>query len=74
MPFNNIEFDHWRDDTHYTDFNYSLSQQGLTVDVTCEETAQTPIAMRYVDYINVTIPGLSDGRLNIVNFTWTCPT
>lgn len=71
--FSDLQFDRWGSDVVYTTYNYSLSQQGLTADVACEITSDSPITSTHISYLDNTILGLPDGRMNYVNFTWTCP-
>ena len=71
--FSNVKFQSWCQDANYSSFSYSLTQQGLTADVSCPATPDSPINSTWIGYIDNTIPGLDDGAMNIVNFTWTFP-
>lgn len=77
--FSNVRFDNPKAEATYETgklkiaHNYTISQQGLTANVTCQKTSGSPLNMTYLGYVNSSIPGLTDGKLNIVNFTYTCP-
>lgn len=52
--FNNIEFDDPSQNGTYPNFNYSLTQQGLTAEISCQETTTDEITMTINSAFNVT--------------------
>lgn len=68
-----IEFSHWHQNSRFPSYNYTLRQQGLSADVSCQVTEQGAISSTYTGFVNTTIPGLTDGSMNLINYAWTCP-
>ncbi|CAI0641657.1 unnamed protein product [Colletotrichum noveboracense] len=54
--FSNVKFMSWDPSmsTQSQQFNYSLTQQGLSADVTCQETSSTPIQTQLLKSMEVT--------------------
>lgn len=52
--FSNVGFESWPSTTKYPHFNYTLSQQGLSAEISCHETPDTPIQSETLQSINVT--------------------
>ncbi|KAI6253302.1 hypothetical protein MCOR27_010724 [Pyricularia oryzae] len=65
--FNNIRFRSWGS-VHYPQYNYSLSQQGLSARISCKETPETPISTKVLQTVNVT-NGPVDGQMQVVEFS-----
>ncbi|TLD33695.1 hypothetical protein PspLS_00234 [Pyricularia sp. CBS 133598] len=65
--FNDIKFVSWNPLVKYPQYNYSLSQQGLSARISCSETPETPIITKVLDRINVT-NGAENGQMQIVEF------
>jgi hypothetical protein len=56
-----------RRETELLNFNYTLRQQGLTAEISCEETQSSPIKRTGGGTIGVTFA--SDSKLVVQNFT-----
>ncbi|KIW70031.1 hypothetical protein PV04_02342 [Phialophora macrospora] len=66
-----VRFDTWDQGTSYPDFNYTISQQGLTAEVTCEESSTSPITRTILDEYSVDSAG--GGKVELQNFQCVCP-
>ncbi|KAF9870998.1 hypothetical protein CkaCkLH20_11415 [Colletotrichum karsti] len=65
--FNNVKFGTWDQSTEYPQYNYSLTQQGLSADISCHETPDTPIQTDVLQTMNVT-NSAAGGKMQLVNF------
>ncbi|KAF3799586.1 hypothetical protein GCG54_00002289, partial [Colletotrichum gloeosporioides] len=67
--FNNVDFKNWDPSTRYPHFNYTLSQQGLSAEVSCYETLDTPIENKILETLNVTNSADNHNTLQLVEYS-----